>query len=389
MARKFAQLHVASSDDPDVEELTIEAQWLYFKVLLGHPMLSSCGVMDWRPKHLVRKGKNGSLVKILAAAAELEAARFLMFDLETEEVFMRSLVRRDELLKNPKMAGAVVKAYHAVASRELQAALVTEVKRVREEFPDYSSWSHKDTKDDLARILSRPDLAAVGYTNAFSDQITYGITDVRPNEITNPDPVDNGYLEAVDNGDPGSVPDGDVVPEADNPAVSVRIPSTSTNTHNQHHSGGYVTGEPHVGAGTANDPPPRTCPEHPHGTAEACAACGIFRRNRDAFDAEAKRQATQARAAEREADAEVRRQAIANCPLGCGNSDDPGYLNGRVCDHDPDTADRARRGMAQIRAAMAKKASAPTDPTEPVSAPSGPPESASPIEDHTQEKAHA
>jgi hypothetical protein len=343
VAREYARIRVSSFDDPDVEALSIEAQWLYYKVLLPHPALSSCGVMDWRPKHLVRKATNASRVKILAAAAELERARFLMFDLETEQVLLRSYVRSDELLKNPKMAGAVVKAYQSVASRELQAALVTEFKRVREENPDYSSWSHKDTAADLSRILTRPDLQTVGYTNAFSDQIDYPNTDVNAVEITNPSPVGNTYPEA----DVETVPG----PDVDSPSISAPIPSTSTYTRSQHHSGGRLTGERHLGAASeADDPPPRTCPEHPDGTTEACTACGIFRRARLAYDEDLKRRQAEARAAERDAAAEALRQAIQACDM----CDEDGYADGRVCDHDPFAAERNRRGIAAAKIAACK-----------------------------------
>jgi hypothetical protein len=348
-------MRVSAYDDPEIEALSIEAQWLYFKVLLPHPALSSCGVMDWRPKKLIRKASNASITKILAAAAELERARWLMFDLETEEVLLRPHVREDELLKNPKMAGAVVKAYQSVASRELQAALVTEMKHDREEHPDYSSWSHKDTVADLTRILSRPDLSAVGYTNAFADQIDYGNTDVKPVEITNPDPVRNGYPRPVPNTDPETVADTDPDQGADNPSDSVGIPSTSTYTSNQHHSGGHLTGERHLRASTdRDDSPPRSCPQHPDGTTEPCTACGIYRRARDAHDEDVKRRQAEQRAAEREAEADAKRRAIEACPLGCAATD--GYLGTTVCDHDPGTVERARRGSAAVRAVLAEKA---------------------------------
>lgn len=393
MAREYARLRVSASDDPDVEELSIEAQWLYFKVLLPHPLLSSCGVVDWRPKHLVRKGKNATVVKILAAAAELERARFLMFDLETEQVLLRSYVRRDELLKNPKMAGAVIKAYHAVASRELQAALVTEFKRIREEFPEYSSWSYKDTDADLARILSRPDLASVGYQSAFTDGVDYGNTHVNAVEITNHDAVQIGNPEAVENGYDGPVSDGDPVPGADSPADSVPIPSTCTYTSKPAPLGGPVTGVRHQGLELeANDPPPRSCPEHPNGTTQACAACGIFRRAREAHDAEAKRIAAERRTVERDADAEVRRSAIANCPLGC--SENGGYIGTSLCSHDPDAAGRAARHLAQIRADLARNKTArgavadqpSLERPSLASVPSSPPQTAN--QDHPEESAH-
>ncbi|MGW2666084.1 hypothetical protein ACWCW7_34455 [Nocardia tengchongensis] len=417
MAREYARLRVSASDDPDVEELSIEAQWLYFKVLLPHPLLSSCGVVDWRPKHLVRKGKNATVVKILAAAAELERARFLMFDLETEQVLLRSYVRRDELLKNPKMAGAVIKAYHAVASRELQAALVTEFKRIREEFPEYSSWSYKDTDADLARILSRPDLASVGYQSAFTDGVDYGNAHVNAVEITNPDAMQIGNPEAVENGYGEPVSDGDQVPGADNPADSVPIPSTCTYTSKPAPLGGPVTGVRHQGADLeANDPPPRSCPEHPNGTTEPCAACGIFRRAREAHDSEAKRLAAEQRAAERDAESEVRRLAIVNCSM-C-DSDGQIIRDGDeplLCDHDPGWEERTAGGRAEFQKALAemrgKRSPAPApeelarirtqlsavpdypdadqpspDPISPASVEPGPQDPTS--QDHSKESAH-
>lgn len=381
MVREYARLRVSSYDDPDVEALTIEAQWLYYKVLLAHPTLSSCGVMDWRPKKLVRKGSNAGPVKILAAAAELEHARFLMFNLETEEVLLRSYVRGDELLKNPKMAGAVIKAYQAVASRELQAALVTEIIRIRKENPDYSSWSHKDTAEDLSRILLRPDLSTVGYTNAFVDRIDYGNTDVNPDEIGNPSSVENGDTEPIPEGDTEPVRYDDVDLDADDQTNSAPIPSTYTRSHKPAPNGGYETGVPHQGATTVqDDPPPKTCPDHPDGTTAACTSCRIFRRAREAHDADVKQQQTEARTAEVQAAAELRRTAI----IDCGMCDDDGYMGTTQCNHDPDTVDRARRGAAQVRAVLAANAAKRTENDGPPPNPTAAPESTTDtaIEDH-------
>lgn len=105
--------------------------------------------------------------------------------------------------------------------------------------------------------------------------------------------------------------------------------------------------------------PARHCPRHPGGTDTPCRECGEMRRHHERWHAdrqraaeERKRNAAQAQSAEARARAEDRARAIANCGL----CDETGYAGARVCDHDPGTVDRARRGSAAVRAALAEKA---------------------------------
>lgn len=339
MAREYARIRISTADDPDLEELSLEAQWLYFRVLLPHPLLSSCGVANWHPKHLVRKGRNVTLATILRAAAELERARYLLFDLETDEVLVRSYVRGDEVLKNPKMAGAVIKAYLAVGSRTLQAAVVSEIARVRQEHPEYSSWEYKDTREGLARILSRPDLSTVGYTDAIAVEIT----DSAVVPIGYPTPVDIADAEAVEIGDRDPGPNSQ--------SDSVDIPSTFSLSPQPAPLGGYVAGVPHeprvVGE---NEPPSPHCSQHPGGTLDRCGSCGDARRARERFDVEHARHAAAVRAGETRRQAELRAAAIAHCRL----CDAEGYADGRVCDHDPEALERNRRGSAGARIAACR-----------------------------------
>lgn len=51
----------------------------------------------------------------------------------------------------------------------------------------------------------------------------------------------------------------------------------------------------------------------------------------------------------RRAEAQARRAEIDACDL----CDDRGYLGTRVCDHDPEAAERNRRGAERVRAEMA------------------------------------
>jgi hypothetical protein len=62
MAREYARIRTSIADDPDLEDLSLEAQWLYFRVILPDPTLSSVGVMDWRPRKLIRKATAPSAI---------------------------------------------------------------------------------------------------------------------------------------------------------------------------------------------------------------------------------------------------------------------------------------------------------------------------------------
>lgn len=270
MPREYARIRLSIADDDDFESLSPQAQWLYLRVLIPDPTLNYAGVADWRPKRLLRKAGCLTLEYLLAAAQELEERRYCLFDLDTEEVLVRSYIRNDEILRNPKMAAAMVKAYRGTASKPLQAAIVDEVKRVRKESPDYSSWDSSTVGKDLSEILSKPGLDEVGYTNAISV------------------PIGNADGVPITNRDPG----------ADYQSDSVPIPSNSNSTSTPFNMGGSVTGVRHQ----TTEPPTPTrphCRRHPieNAKAENCYACGqrrewdeAERKRREADELESRRQ---------------------------------------------------------------------------------------------------
>ncbi|WP_029923947.1 hypothetical protein [Nocardia otitidiscaviarum] len=180
-------------EDDDFLDLSPAAQHLYF-VLATDPSMSYCGRVDWRPARLTTRAAGWSRAAIDTAATELEQGRFVLFDPDTEEALVRAFIRSDELLRNPKMGVSVVKAYGSVASRTLRAAVVTEVVRVHCEHPEYSSWSSQISGEPLARLLAKPGLDSVGYTNRITNQIG--------NQIGNADPVAIGDSDPVQITDP-------------------------------------------------------------------------------------------------------------------------------------------------------------------------------------------
>jgi hypothetical protein len=331
MAREYARIRLTINGDDKFEALSADAQWLYTRVLLPEPSLSYCGIADWRPKRLVGKAQDMTLERITRAATALEHGRFALFDLDTEEVLVRAYIRSDELLRNPKMAAAVVKAYGAVASKPLRAAIITEVKRVRSESPDLSPWTHKDTAADLSELLGKADVDSVGYTNAY--------------------PVHNGDSDSVPITNGITNRNGDVGTSPDHQSKSVPIPSTSTytSTPTPLKEGGLSKSGTSPGEPNPNDLPPPHCPKHPDGTSEPCGACADARHTREAHDrANSERQRAQ-RQSEQQAALEAKLAAIAVCELCDGD----GYRGGRVCDH-VDRTETAKSGAAKARAALGK-----------------------------------
>jgi hypothetical protein len=274
MAREFARIWLDINSDDEFELLPFDAQGFYCRVILPLDQ-NYCGVADWRPKRLTTKAPDLPVQRILTAAAHLEEGRYCLFDLDTEEVLTRSYVRRDQLLRNPKYAAAVVKAYGDIASKTLRAAVVTEIRRVRDENPEYSSWGHTDVGPALSRIMAKPGADKVPYTNQIGDRfaddiahwITNGIGDSQSVLITNV----------------GAVPITNPVGNAE----TVPIPSTYTHTSTPTPLEGYVSREPHQSDDPSSSPPNPHCSDHmPDGADKACRRCEAARKARKQWDAD-------------------------------------------------------------------------------------------------------
>jgi len=142
MARTFAYVKVSIWDDDDWRDLRPPAQHLYF-VLLTSPTLSHCGTVDWRPKRIAKLAGGWTVEAVEAAAAELIERLYLVVDEDTEEALIRSFVRHDGLMNQPKMAVAMATAHSTVASKILRGVVVHELRRLREDQPNLKGWGPK------------------------------------------------------------------------------------------------------------------------------------------------------------------------------------------------------------------------------------------------------
>lgn len=129
MTREYAKLRLDIWVTGDIRKLSPNGQHLYL-LLLTHPDLSYAGVTDWRPGRLAAMATGWSADAVRAAARELEAGLFIVVDEDTEEVLVRSFIRNDEIMKQPRLAVSMVSAYGAVASSKVRGVIIHELRRL-------------------------------------------------------------------------------------------------------------------------------------------------------------------------------------------------------------------------------------------------------------------
>lgn len=166
MARDRANVRIEIWTDDDWRALSMRAQWLYL-LLLTHGSLTYAGVADWREGRLAALAVGVTRADVEAAGAELEERHFIVTDAETEEVLIRSFLRHDGVMVRPNVAVAMAKSFAAVGSDRLRAVIVHELKRLRDEHPEWPAWE----KPTVMQLLSRRslDVRAEGSGNGSSN----------------------------------------------------------------------------------------------------------------------------------------------------------------------------------------------------------------------------
>ncbi|MBP2704451.1 hypothetical protein JOL79_11560 [Microbispora sp. RL4-1S] len=132
MARDEARIFSAIWSDQDYLDLEPGPQRLYL-FLLSQPDLSYCGVIALRESRWARKAKGMTADDIradLKALANTSSKPFIVVDEDTEEVFVRSLIRRDGIWKQPNIMKSAREAARLIESPGIRTALAEELKRI-------------------------------------------------------------------------------------------------------------------------------------------------------------------------------------------------------------------------------------------------------------------
>lgn len=154
MARDRATINIDIWSDADFRDLTFGAQSLYFK-LTTHSKLDYAGCVEFHPGRLAAMSREMTSGDVMVAAQELSDKWYCVFDQTTDEALVRSFVRHDGLMKQPRLAVSMAKAYGAIASNKIRAVVVHELQRFKKQNPDLAAWE----KPQVMTVLKQPAVA--------------------------------------------------------------------------------------------------------------------------------------------------------------------------------------------------------------------------------------
>ncbi|GAA4527521.1 hypothetical protein [Amycolatopsis samaneae] len=129
MARDHARLDLYIWNDDDFCALSASAKLIYLQ-LVSQSNLTYAGVLNLSVKRWGRPHPDLDLAEVRAALAELDAARFVVIDQDTEELLVRSFIRNDKLYKQPNVLRGALRRAFEIESPILRAALAAELRRL-------------------------------------------------------------------------------------------------------------------------------------------------------------------------------------------------------------------------------------------------------------------
>lgn len=171
MARDRANIRTDMWGDEDWRELTVGAQHLYM-LLLSSPKLNYAGVTEWRPGRLAAMTAGATKETVCAAAQELVEHLFIVVDEDTEEVLIRSFLKHDGLMKQPKLVVSMANAFAGTASAKIRQVIAFEVQKLKVNEPDLNAWNVRQVETVLAST-GKP---ASEFTHDFTLNFTPGLT---------------------------------------------------------------------------------------------------------------------------------------------------------------------------------------------------------------------
>lgn len=123
MARTECRIKATIWRNADFRAMSGAAQRAYFLVL-SQPGMNYCGVNSYRPKPWALLAKDTTAAGIERAVRELEQARFVVVDRDTEEVWVRTFIHHDGVLDQPKLIMAMAHDFGTIDSDPIRQGFV-------------------------------------------------------------------------------------------------------------------------------------------------------------------------------------------------------------------------------------------------------------------------
>ena len=295
MPNAAAMIYESIWRDGDWRKLSRSAQCLYVQ-LLSQKELDCAGLLPLQPTKWAKGCDEMTVEQLWADLDELQDHRFAFYDVDTDEVLIRTQVHKPFIIKGPKTRESALRAAKLCASPALRAVLSAEL-----------------------RATGLPDFVA-----AAED-----LDPSQPPETNPTDRVSKPYpnpIETLSGGYP-----------IDTPSIP---PGTGTGT-----------GLTHLGNNSRGEERPH-CAKHPEGNPndDPCRGCQRARTWDETHAGTQQAAQAQTEAANRRATAQAKAAAIHDCP----HCDQDGYRLPQcrtVCDH-TDRTETNRNGITKARAAL-------------------------------------
>jgi hypothetical protein len=148
MGRTFGQVYVTIWDDPEFIARSSLAQRVYV-MLFSQRKTSMVGCIDYMPRRWARYAPDTTEDDIEKAVQELADYRFVLLDRDTDELLVRTVVRRDgvRLTANSKLLRGLWSAWDAIQSPMLRQVVV-------DHMPD-AVWDSKRTAPPAEALAMR------------------------------------------------------------------------------------------------------------------------------------------------------------------------------------------------------------------------------------------
>jgi hypothetical protein len=129
-----ARVHCSMWSDPDI--LALPSGWpkFLYVFLFTQPDISMCGRLgtdlDYWATVLAAEATPELIREWLDVLAE---RRFIIADYQVNEILIRARIRRDQVLKNPKLIKPLIRACNALRSGTIRSAVAAELRRCQRE----------------------------------------------------------------------------------------------------------------------------------------------------------------------------------------------------------------------------------------------------------------
>jgi hypothetical protein len=151
MASSYAKVMRSVWSDDDFRALSPRGQHL-FLLLISQPQISYAGHLAYTPKRWAKLSNGCTPEEVEHAIAELEVARFVVRDVETDELLIRTYPRNDGVTDSPNLVVALWKAWAEIVSPKLRAIVARELpekvfdgERFPEPPPELVALHHDET----------------------------------------------------------------------------------------------------------------------------------------------------------------------------------------------------------------------------------------------------